>query len=70
MYLGHIIFLVGLALLTGSRLAWVIALGTAWWFNLRVEEDEVRLQEQFGDAYRMYQRAVNRWIPRLSVATP
>jgi protein-S-isoprenylcysteine O-methyltransferase Ste14 len=70
MYLGHIIFLVGLALLTRSRLAWLIALGTGWWFNLRVEGDEVRLQERFGDGYRAYQRSVNRWIPQLAVATP
>ena len=69
MYLGHIIFLVGLALLTRSRLAWLIALTVAWWFNMRVEGDEVRLQERFGEPYRAYQRSVNRWIPQLAAAT-
>ena len=70
MYLGHIIFLVGLALLTRSRLAWLIAVGTAWWFNLRVEGDEVRLQERFGEPYFAYRQSVNRWIPQPSGPTP
>jgi hypothetical protein len=65
MYLGHIIFLVGLALATRSRLAWLIAIGTAWWFNSRVAGDEVRLQERFGEPYRAYQRRAGRWLPRL-----
>ncbi len=64
MYLGHIIFLFGLALLTKSWLAWVLAAGTAWWFNGRVAGDEKRLRERFGEEYLAYQRNVGRWLPR------
>jgi hypothetical protein len=69
MYLGHIIFLIGLALVTRSRLAWLIALGTACWFNWRVEGDETRLRERFGDAYAAYQERTGRWVPRLTGST-
>jgi protein-S-isoprenylcysteine O-methyltransferase Ste14 len=65
MYLGHIIFLAGLALLTRSRLAWLIAIGTAWWFNRRVEGDEAHLRDQFGGPYLAYRQLVRRWLPRL-----
>jgi protein-S-isoprenylcysteine O-methyltransferase Ste14 len=63
MYLAHIIFLTGLALLSRSRLAWALALGVALWFNHRVEDDERRLDELFGDRYRAYKARVPRWLP-------
>ncbi|HZT05903.1 MAG TPA: isoprenylcysteine carboxylmethyltransferase family protein [Chloroflexota bacterium] len=65
MYLGHIIFLVGLALFARSWFGAVIAAGTAWWFNQRVKEDERRLRDQFGQRYVEYQARVPRWIPRI-----
>jgi protein-S-isoprenylcysteine O-methyltransferase Ste14 len=63
MYLGHLIFLAGVALLLGSWIAaavWVFHLA---WFHRRVREDEARLDALFGDAYRDYRRRVKRWIP-------
>ena len=43
MYLGHIIFLVGLALTFQSGLAALIAAATIVWFTFRVRRDETRL---------------------------
>jgi hypothetical protein len=65
MYLGHIIFLVGLALFSRSGLAWVLAAGTALWFDKRVREDEERLALRFGRQYEEYRSEVARWIPGL-----
>ena len=63
MYLGHLIFLLGLALLSRSRLAWLLFIVSAPWFHVRVLQDEARLTEQFGDPYRRYCDRVRRWIP-------
>jgi len=63
MYLGHIIFLAGLALSLQSWLAAALAAGTAVWFQFRVRRDERRLAERFGEPYRAYCARVRRWIP-------
>ena len=65
MYLGHLIFLAGVALVLGSWIALVVFVLHAAWFDRRVREDEVRLAQRFGDDYRDYCRAVKRWVPGL-----
>jgi len=63
MYLGHLLFLFGLALVSRSWLAWSILLASKPWYQLRVFKDEARLREQFGAEYEEYCRTVKRWIP-------
>jgi protein-S-isoprenylcysteine O-methyltransferase Ste14 len=63
MYLGHLIFLAGLALSLQSWLGAAIAVGTALWFQFRVLRDERRLAERFGEPYLQYCSRVKRWIP-------
>ncbi|MGZ5098410.1 MAG: methyltransferase family protein [Usitatibacter sp.] len=63
MYLGHLIFLAGLALTLGSWIAAAVFAVHAFWFDRRVKEDEARLAERFGEPYREYCRHVKRWIP-------
>lgn len=65
MYLGHIIFLAGLALSLQSWLAAALAVATAVWFQFRVRRDERRLEERFGEPYREYAARVKRWVPGL-----
>lgn len=65
MYLGHLIFLAGLALTLRSELAVVIAVASAVFFHLRVRKDEKRLRELFGEPYVEYCGRVKRWIPGL-----
>jgi protein-S-isoprenylcysteine O-methyltransferase Ste14 len=65
MYLGHVIFLLGLALSLGSLLAGLIAAATAVWLQFRVQRDERRLRERFGQPYLDYAARVKRWIPGL-----
>jgi hypothetical protein len=63
MYLGHIIFLLGLALSLRSELAAAITIATIVWFQFRVRRDERRLVERFGQPYLDYKARVRRWIP-------
>jgi protein-S-isoprenylcysteine O-methyltransferase Ste14 len=65
MYLGHLVFMLGLALTFWSWLALVIFGGRAFWFHQRVLRDEVRLEKIFGTEYRAYRAQVKRWIPGL-----
>jgi protein-S-isoprenylcysteine O-methyltransferase Ste14 len=65
MYLGHIVFLLGLTLALQSVVAALITVATAIWFHFRVRRDERRLQALFGPAYQEYSARVTRWVPRL-----
>jgi protein-S-isoprenylcysteine O-methyltransferase Ste14 len=63
MYMGHLIFFLGLALVLMSWIAALVFVVHAAWFERRVREDESRLAGLFGDSYRDYCRRVKRWIP-------
>jgi protein-S-isoprenylcysteine O-methyltransferase Ste14 len=63
MYLGHLIFLTGLAITFWSWFALIVLAVRAIWFHSRVLHDEARLEEIFGDEYTAYRSRVKRWIP-------
>ncbi len=63
MYLGHLIFLLGLALSSRSPLAWALWLVNLAWFHRRVLYDEARLRAKFGAEFTDYCARVRRWIP-------
>ena len=65
MYLGHIIFLVGLTLTLESWFAALITAGTTIWFHVRVVGDEKKLIARLGQPYVDYLSSVKRWIPGL-----
>jgi len=65
MYLGHIIFLIGLTLTLKSWLAALITMMTAIWFHMRVVGDEKKLIQTLGQPYVNYLASVKRWIPGL-----
>ncbi len=65
MYLGHIIFLIGLTLTLKSLLAGLITVVSAIWFHLRVLADEKHLIARLGQPYVNYLARVKRWIPGL-----
>lgn len=64
MYLGHLIFLTGLAAMSRSPLAAGLLIGNIAWYDRHAREDERRLEELFGDEYRHYRDSVPRWVPR------
>ena len=65
MYLGHLIFMLGLAVTFWSFMALLLLAVNAVWFHRRVLEDEARLRGRFGAQYAEYQARVKRWIPGL-----
>lgn len=63
MYLGHLVFLTGLALLTRSPVAVALLGALGPWYGTRVAADERRLREAFGAEYEAYAAQVPRWLP-------
>ncbi len=63
MYLGHLIFMLGLAITFWSWAALLLLAFHIFWFQRRVMEDEERLRRRFGTRYADYQYRVKRWIP-------
>ena len=63
MYLGHLVYLAGTALVLQSWIGAAIFAFHVAWFDRRVRDDEQRLAERFGEPYREYCRRVKRWIP-------
>ena len=61
MYLGHLLFLLGLALTFWSWFAMIILAGRSLWFHRRVLQDEARLEAIVGAEYAAYR--TRRWIP-------
>src|SRR5215470_12183285 len=65
MYLGHLIFLAGVAITFWSWFALIVLAARAVWFDRRVRLDEARLERIFGAEYLAYRARVKRWIPGL-----
>ena len=65
MYLGHIVFLIGLTPTLKSWLGAMITVGVAVWFHRRVVSDEKELAQTLGQPYVEYTQAVKRWVPGL-----
>ena len=63
MYLGHLIFMLGLAVTFWSWFALLLFAARAVWFHSRVLWDEARLEKEFGAEYANYKARVKRWIP-------
>lgn len=65
MYLGHLVFLLGLALATRSPVGAAALAVNVPWFNRHAQRDEERLTELFGEDYTAYRDRVPRWLPGL-----
>ena len=63
MYLGHFIYITGIAVTLQSVAAVLLLIFTLIWYQPRVRMDEERLVELFGDEYEEYRRRVKRWLP-------
>jgi protein-S-isoprenylcysteine O-methyltransferase Ste14 len=63
MYLGHLIFFLGLALLLLSWPAWLVFAAHLFWFDRRARSDEEHLLALFGPPYAEYRSRVKRWLP-------
>ena len=63
MYLGHLIFMLGLAVTFRSYVGLALLALRAIWFHRHVVADEARLTARFGAEYTDYMRRVKRWVP-------
>jgi protein-S-isoprenylcysteine O-methyltransferase Ste14 len=63
MYLGHLVFMLGLAVTFRSYVGLGLLVLRAVWFHRRVLADEARLTARFGSDYADYKRRVKRWVP-------
>ncbi len=62
MYLGHMVWMTGLVLVTRSPLAILVAAIRIPWYDARAAEDEERLEKRFGAEYAAYRDRVPRWV--------
>ena len=65
MYLGHIIFVIGLVITFSSWFAMAMLAIIIPWFDARVRRDELALEHHFGTDYMDYKKKVKRWIPHI-----
>ena len=65
MYLGHLVFLTGLTLVTRSPVALAATAALVPWFDERARADHARLLTFFGEDYEQYAARVPRWLPGL-----
>jgi len=63
MYLGHFIYITGIAITLQSIVAVLLLIFTLIWYQPRVGRDEARLMEMFGSEYEEYMKQVKRWLP-------
>lgn len=62
MYLGHLIFFLGLGVMF-SWPGWLLFFIHCAWFDRRARGDEQHLAQLFGPAYLAYASRVKRWVP-------
>ena len=64
MYMGHVVFLTGLTLLTRSPLALAVTAALVPWFDERAAAPTTRvlLSTFFGEPYQQYAARVPRWL--------
>ena len=67
-YLGSLLFYIGLAISTLSLLALAVFESIFLFYNYIASYEERRLVQIYGDVYRDYRRKVPKWIPRLRPA--
>jgi protein-S-isoprenylcysteine O-methyltransferase Ste14 len=65
MYLGHLVFMLGLAVTFWSWFALALFAVLLPWYHRRVLQDEAGMHARFGAQYEEYRARVKRWLPWL-----
>jgi protein-S-isoprenylcysteine O-methyltransferase Ste14 len=61
MYLGHLIFMAGIAVTFRSFGALAVLVFHCWWFNRRAVADEAFMRQRFDEQFEKYAGTVKRW---------
>jgi len=64
MYLGSLLFYLGLAFATASLLSCVLLVGIFLFYNYIAGYEERLLLEKFGEEYRRYRDQTGKWLPK------
>jgi len=65
MYLGVLIFHIGLGLISISLIGWILILITIFFYNFLVNYEERKLIEKYDIKYQKYMEIVPKWIPKI-----
>jgi len=65
LYLGCVLFYLGLALSTASLLSLALVVVIFIFYNYIAGYEERLLEERLGEAYRRYKTATGKWVPRI-----
>ena len=65
MYLGVILFHIGLGLISLSLIGWILIFITMKFYNFLANYEEKKLHDQYGSKYEIYMEIVPRWIPNI-----
>jgi protein-S-isoprenylcysteine O-methyltransferase Ste14 len=68
LYLGCILFYLGLAVSTASMLALALLVIIGIFYNFLAGYEEKLLEKKFGEEYRQYQHKTGKWLPGLGKA--
>ncbi len=67
MYLGVILFHIGLGLISVSLIGWILFFITMKFYNFLANYEEKKLIEKFGSKYQKYMKDVPKWIPKIRI---
>ncbi len=65
LYLGCILFYLGLALSTASLFSLVLWVAICFVYNYLASYEEKLLEAEFGESYIIYKKQTGRWLPRM-----
>jgi len=65
MYLGVIIFHIGLGIIFVSLIGWILILITMNFYKFLVNYEEIKLIEKYDFRYQKYMEIVPKWIPKI-----
>lgn len=66
LYLASLLTYLGLIISTASLISLVLLIGIFIFYDYVCNYEEVLLRMKFGEEYRQYKTATDKWIPRLS----
>ncbi len=65
LYLGCILFYLGLALFTASLFSLVLWVAICIFYNYLASYEEKLLEAEFGESYRIFKEKTGKWLPRM-----
>ncbi len=65
LYLGSLLFYLGLAVSTASLLSLALLVGIFLFYNFIAGYEEQLLEAKFGESYKSYKRRTGKWVPRI-----